>query len=74
MEDLDGEERRPSRRRPEKLARLCLQETEERRRNKLEELKKLENSHCDYRNMKLRMEAEIAGLLKRMESTRQQLV
>lgn len=58
----------------EKLARLCLQETEERRRNKLEELKKLENSHCDYRNMKLRMEAEIAGLLKRMESTRQQLV
>lgn len=58
----------------EKLARLCLQETEERRRNKLEELKKLENSHCDYRNMKMRMEAEIAGLLKRMESTRQQLV
>lgn len=58
----------------EKLARLCLQETEERRRNKLEELKKLENSHCDYRNMKLRMEAEIAGLLKRMEVTRQQLV
>ncbi|CAF1925637.1 hypothetical protein Bca4012_070574 [Brassica carinata] len=58
----------------EKLARLCLQETEERRRNKLEELKKLENSHCDYRNMKLRMEAEIAGLLKRMESTRQHLV
>ena len=58
----------------EKLARLCLQETEERRRNKLEELKKLENSHCDYRNMKLRMESEIAGLLKRMENTRQQLV
>ncbi|XP_010476544.1 PREDICTED: protein OBERON 3-like [Camelina sativa] len=58
----------------EKLARLCLQETEERRRTKLEELKKLENSHCDYRNMKLRMEAEIAGLLKRMEVTRQQLV
>ncbi|CAA7033782.1 unnamed protein product [Microthlaspi erraticum] len=58
----------------EKLARLCLQETEERRRSKLEELKKLENSHCDYRNMKLRMEAEIAGLLKRMEVTRQQLV
>ncbi|KAJ0247985.1 Protein OBERON 3 [Hirschfeldia incana] len=58
----------------EKIARLCLKETEERRRNKLEELKKLENSHCDYRNMKLRMESEIAGLLKRMESTRQQLV
>ncbi|CAN8293454.1 unnamed protein product [Cochlearia groenlandica] len=58
----------------EKLARLCLQETEERRRSKLEELKKLENSHCDYRNMKMRMESEIAGLLKRMEVTRQQLV
>ncbi|CAN6902282.1 unnamed protein product [Brassica oleracea] len=58
----------------EKIARLCLKETEDRRRNKLEELKKLENSHCDYRNMKLRMESEIAGLLKRMESTRQQLV
>ncbi|KAF8106144.1 hypothetical protein N665_0147s0096 [Sinapis alba] len=58
----------------EKIARLCLKETEERRRNKLEELKKLENSHCDYKNMKLRMESEIAGLLKRMESTRQQLV
>ncbi|KAL0697756.1 hypothetical protein Bca4012_053878 [Brassica carinata] len=58
----------------EKIARLCLKETEERRRNKLEELKKLENSHCDYRNMKLRMESEIAGLLKRMENTRQQLV
>lgn len=58
----------------EKIARLCLKETEERRRNKLKELKKLENSHCDYRNMKLRMESEIAGLLKRMESTRQQLV
>ncbi|CAH8315883.1 unnamed protein product [Eruca vesicaria subsp. sativa] len=45
--------------------RLCLKETEERRRSKLEELKKFENSHFDYRNMKLRMESEIAGLLKR---------
>ncbi|XP_010527817.1 PREDICTED: protein OBERON 3 [Tarenaya hassleriana] len=58
----------------EKLSRLCLQETEERRRKRLEELKALENSHCDYKNMKLRMEAEIAGLLKRMEVTRQQWV
>ncbi|KAL2541349.1 Protein OBERON 3 [Abeliophyllum distichum] len=58
----------------EKLAKLCLQETEDRQRKKLEELKALENSHCDYYNMKLRMQSEIAGLLKRMESTKQQLV
>ncbi|XP_031491892.1 protein OBERON 3 [Nymphaea colorata] len=55
-----------------KLAKLCLQETEERRRKKLEELKLLETSHCDYFNMKMRMEAEIGGLLKRMEATKQQ--
>ncbi|XP_065855741.1 protein OBERON 3 [Euphorbia lathyris] len=57
-----------------KLAKLCLQETEERRRKKLEELKVLENSHCDYFNMKLRMQAEIAGLLERMEATKQQQI
>ncbi|CAK9170497.1 unnamed protein product [Ilex paraguariensis] len=58
----------------EKLSKLCLQETEERRRKKQEELKNLENSHCDYYKMKMRMKAEIAGLLERMESTKQQLV
>ncbi|CAI9768473.1 unnamed protein product [Fraxinus pennsylvanica] len=58
----------------EKLAKLCLQETEERQRKKQEELKVLKNSHCDYYNMKFRMQSEIAGLLKRMESTKQQLV
>ncbi|XP_042502716.1 protein OBERON 3-like [Macadamia integrifolia] len=57
-----------------KLAKLCLQETEERRRKKLEELKILENSHCEYYKMKLRMEAEIAGLLERMEATKKQWV
>ncbi|XP_058079825.1 protein OBERON 3 [Magnolia sinica] len=57
-----------------KLAKLCLQETEERRRKKLEELKVLENSQCDYHKMKLRMEEEIAGLLERMEATKQQWV
>ncbi|KAL0446692.1 UNVERIFIED_CONTAM: protein OBERON 3 [Sesamum latifolium] len=57
-----------------KLAKLCLQETEERRRKKLEELKALENSHCDYYKMKIRMQSEISGLLKRMEATKQQLV
>ncbi|KAL4318538.1 hypothetical protein GQ457_18G023770 [Hibiscus cannabinus] len=56
----------------EKLSKLCLQETEERRRNKTEELKVLEHSHCDYYKMKLRMQAEIASLLERMEATKQQ--
>ncbi|KAJ6689506.1 hypothetical protein OIU85_005872 [Salix viminalis] len=58
----------------EKLAKMCLQDTEERRRKKMEELKTLENTHCNYFNMKLRMQAEIAGLLERMEATKQQRV
>lgn len=58
----------------EKLAELCLQETEERRRKKMEDLKVLENSHLDYYKMKLRMQADIAGLLERMENTKQQWV
>ncbi|KAL6566298.1 Protein OBERON 3 [Orobanche gracilis] len=58
----------------EKLAKLCLQEIEERRRKKMEELKVLENSHCDYYKMKMRMQSEISGLLKRMEATKQLLV
>ncbi|KAA8532426.1 hypothetical protein F0562_032459 [Nyssa sinensis] len=58
----------------EKLAKLCLHETEERRKKKLEELKILENSQCDYYKMKKRMRAEIAGLLERMEATKQQWV
>ncbi|KAL8150742.1 hypothetical protein V2J09_020550 [Rumex salicifolius] len=57
----------------EKLAKLCLQETEQRRMKKMEELKLLENSHCDYYNMKIRMQADIAGLLERMESTKQEM-
>ncbi|XVF43458.1 hypothetical protein PTKIN_Ptkin02bG0041500 [Pterospermum kingtungense] len=58
----------------EKLSKLCLQETEERRRKKVEELKVLEHSHCDYYKMKLRMQDEIASLLERMEATKQQWV
>lgn len=58
----------------EKLATLCLQETEERLRKRLENLKVLEDSHCDYYKMKLRMQTDIAGLLERMESTKQQWV
>lgn len=58
----------------EKLAKLCLHETEETRRKKLEEFKVLENSHYDYYNMKKRMQDEIDGLLERMEATKQQWV
>lgn len=58
----------------EKIAKLCLKETEEKQRKKLEELKVLQNSHTDYYNMKIRMQTEISGLLKRMESTKQQIV
>ncbi|XP_022726932.1 protein OBERON 3-like [Durio zibethinus] len=58
----------------EKLSKLCLQETEEKRRKNVEELKVLEHSHCDYYKMKLRMQAEIASLLERMETTKQQWV
>ncbi|KAK1349773.1 Protein OBERON like [Heracleum sosnowskyi] len=58
----------------EKLATLCLQETEERLRKRLENLKALEDSHCDYYKMKLRMQTDIADLLERMESTKQQWV
>lgn len=58
----------------EKLGKLCLQETEESRRKKLEELKIVETSHSDYYNMKMRMQAEISGLLERMEATKQQWV
>ncbi|PSS26817.1 Protein OBERON like [Actinidia chinensis var. chinensis] len=58
----------------DKLTKLCLQESEERRRKKLEELKVLEDSHIDYYKLKLRMQAEIAGLLERMAVTKQQWV
>ncbi|KAL3502113.1 hypothetical protein ACH5RR_036562 [Cinchona calisaya] len=58
----------------EKLAELCLQETEDRRRKNLDELKTLEDLHCDYYKMKVRMQTEIAGLLTRMDATKQQWV
>ncbi|CAN4089567.1 unnamed protein product [Withania somnifera] len=53
-----------------KLSKLGLQETEEKRRKKLEELKAFENSHWDY----MRMHIEIAGMLRRMEAAKQRLV
>jgi hypothetical protein len=57
-----------------KLAKLCFQETEEKRRKKMEELKALEHSHYDYQKMKLRMQTEIQGLLERMEATKKMWV
>uniref|UniRef100_A0A0D9VRQ1 Protein OBERON 3 n=1 Tax=Leersia perrieri TaxID=77586 RepID=A0A0D9VRQ1_9ORYZ len=57
-----------------KLAKLCFQETEEKRRKKLEELKMLENSHYDYHKMKMRMQTDIQGLLERMEATKKMWV
>ncbi|XP_010228900.1 protein OBERON 3 [Brachypodium distachyon] len=57
-----------------RLAKLCFQETEEKRRKKMEELKALENSHYDYHKMKLRMQTEIQGLLERMEATKKMWV
>lgn len=58
----------------DKISKLCLQETEERRRKKREELKQCEESYCDYYNTKMRMDVEVGGLLKRLEATKQQLV
>jgi hypothetical protein len=57
-----------------KLAKLGFQETEEKRRKKMEELKMLETSHYDYHKMKLRMQTEIQGLLERMEATKKMWV
>ncbi|KAK4763277.1 hypothetical protein SAY86_009045 [Trapa natans] len=57
----------------QRFAKLRLQETEEHRRKMLEDLMALENSHCDYQNMKIKMQTEIAGMWDRIEPTRQQL-
>ncbi|XP_019448327.1 PREDICTED: protein OBERON 3-like isoform X2 [Lupinus angustifolius] len=58
----------------EKLGKVCLHETEETRMKKSEELKVLEINHYDYYKMKMRMQDEIAGLLERMEATKQQWI
>lgn len=57
-----------------KLAMLCLTEAEERRRQKLEELKIIESAQRDYYNMKMRMETDIKELLRKMEMTRRQFL
>lgn len=58
----------------EKIAKLNLHEIEEERKKKADELRASENDHCEYYKMKMRMQAEIAGLLERMEKTKQQWV
>nr|XP_043607906.1 protein OBERON 3-like [Erigeron canadensis] len=58
----------------EKIVKLKLHESEEQRKKKADELKVSENDHCEYYKMKMRMQAEIAGLLERMEKTKQQWV
>lgn len=57
-----------------KLGKLCLHDTEETQRKKLDEVKVLESSYVDYYKMKKRMQDEIDGLLQRMEATKQQWV
>lgn len=58
----------------DKIGKLNLEEIEEQRRKKAEEVKASEKDHHDYYKMKMRMQAEIAGLLERMEKTKQQWV
>ncbi|XP_076912017.1 protein OBERON 3-like [Bidens hawaiensis] len=57
-----------------KIEKLNLCESEEQRKKKAEEVKVSENDHCEHYKMKMRMQAEIAGLLERMEKTKQQWV
>ncbi|RYQ92396.1 hypothetical protein Ahy_B09g098611 [Arachis hypogaea] len=52
---------------------LRLGETEEMRRQKLEELQALERAHLEYFNTKRRMEADIKDLLSNMEATKRSL-
>lgn len=58
----------------QKIGKLNLQETEEQRKKKADEVKASEKDHHEYYKMKMRMQAEIAGLLERMEKTKQQWV
>ncbi|XP_068648499.1 protein OBERON 4-like [Aristolochia californica] len=56
-----------------RITKLRLVETEERRRQKLEEFQVLERAHLEYFNMKVRMEADIKDLLLKMEATKRNL-
>ena len=56
-----------------RIAKLRLVETEEMRKQKLEELQGLERAHREYYNMKMRMEEDIKDLLLKMEATKRNL-
>ncbi|RVW20747.1 Protein OBERON 4 [Vitis vinifera] len=56
-----------------RIAKLRLVETEEMRKQKLEELHSLERAHREYYNMKMRMEEDIKDLLLKMEATKRNL-
>lgn len=53
-----------------RVTKLQLQEAEDRRKQKLEELQAIERAHHDFISLKTRMEAEIKDLLLKMEATR----
>ncbi|KAG6525557.1 protein OBERON 4-like [Zingiber officinale] len=55
------------------IEKLRLGESEERRREKLNQLQATEKTHQEYCNMKMRMEAGMKNLLLKMEATRQNL-
>lgn len=52
------------------IAKVRMNEAEEKRQQKLEELQAIERAYLEYFNMKMRMEADIKDLLLKMEATR----
>lgn len=56
-----------------RIAKLRLAETDEMRKQKIEELQALERAHMEYLNMKMRMESDIKDLLSKMEATKMSL-
>lgn len=56
-----------------RLAKLRLVETDEMRKQKVEELQALERAHLEYLHMKNRMESDIKDLLSKMEATKMSL-
>ncbi|XP_027354414.1 protein OBERON 4 [Abrus precatorius] len=56
-----------------RIAKLRLAETNETRKQKIEELQALDRAHLEYLNMKRRMEADIKDLLSKMEATKMSL-
>ncbi|XP_061353198.1 protein OBERON 4 [Gastrolobium bilobum] len=56
-----------------RIAKLRLTETEEMRKQKIEELQALDRAHMEYLNMKKRMERDIEDLLSKMEAAKMSL-